>query len=787
MRRNDAALAAVSMEFLSEGGLDTWVKAFLRPFDLVGGELYRLSVVKTDQATYLFFDFHHVVFDRTSAGIFLQDISSAYAGSEPEAEAWTGYEASYREHALRKGEPFAEARAAFKRAFGGVGIQVAQGSPTSADEADLSDYDLLLDVSARELEQRCKKLGVTARSLTAATFALMLGAYAQLDEAVFAFEQEGRHEERERRTVSLLDKTFPAHLGWKRGSKLSELCKLFEAQQAECASHDIVSFDELNALVGVSLGLLFAYYDAPEIPGELCGAPADQITFPRDSSDSALFASVCAVGGVLKLHVSYRADSYTDAFVDDFAQAYNQALASTMKVTAVSGIVLPSPTGDTPTLFTSRDRGAYGDAVLDDVLEQEVGEEPEIPPLFDVAALDAAEPASAPQDTAEEPAEATEQRDDAGVAKDAEAPERPAAQPAESPVDPVAALLAHNVSAEVDSVCAEGLGDLLIAGVESPLGLHLLRAALDRPEGRVWCLMGAHGSRDAEERLAGLLATTFNDGTADLVGERVLCVLHDASSQAVADVPFRTLLDCSSLPGAQLAERVARLDDLVSLCEKTGRRLVRVAAMDAAARGDGVLSECDAEGLDVQERTVLECVAAGSLDAKVIRVGGIAPRMARPEPAAPARVGSLVRALKGFVAVGAFPLSAMDQALELSPADMAAEAVLRLAGSSARMTVFHVCNCHSMQMGDVVYALRERGVKLRVVDGDYFARRVEEYAREHKEFDEAELAPFAGSAHGTRRAGHDDGFSIQALYRLGWKWPLVGEPYFDRLAQRVMA
>ena len=54
-------------------------KEFIRPFDLGKAPLFRTELIKvSDTRHYLLLDFHHIVFDGTSLGVFLKELSSLY-------------------------------------------------------------------------------------------------------------------------------------------------------------------------------------------------------------------------------------------------------------------------------------------------------------------------------------------------------------------------------------------------------------------------------------------------------------------------------------------------------------------------------------------------------------------------------------------------------------------------------------------------------------------------------------------------------------------------------------
>lgn len=70
-RRDDAAPA---VEIIEAKKLP---EDLVKPFDLTGEKLCRLRIYKTDDGSYLFMDFYHIIYDDISGAILMQDIKAA--------------------------------------------------------------------------------------------------------------------------------------------------------------------------------------------------------------------------------------------------------------------------------------------------------------------------------------------------------------------------------------------------------------------------------------------------------------------------------------------------------------------------------------------------------------------------------------------------------------------------------------------------------------------------------------------------------------------------------------
>ena len=94
----------------------------------------------------------------------------------------------------------------------------------------------------------------------------------------------------------------------------------------------------------------------------------------------------------------------------------------------------------------------------------------------------------------------------------------------------------------------------------------------------------------------------------------------------------------------------------------------------------------------------------------------------------------IIRSLASYKTIGAVPYSLLSTETEFSEIDMTARAILLLAGTDSRFTVFHPMNNHTVTYADIVYSMREYGFDIETLEDEDFAKRKAQ----------AELAMFEG-------------------------------------------
>ena len=240
------------------------------------------------------------------------------------------------------------------------------------------------------------------------------------------------------------------------------------------------------------------------------------------------------------------------------------------------------------------------------------------------------------------------------------------------------------------------------------------------------------------------------------------------------------------------------MENLIEFCKNSGRRLIQISTVSVAGEGsDGVppmsrvFNENDLYiGQNITneyirtkflaERAVLEAVSSG-LDGKVIRVGNLMSRNSDGEFQINFITNGFLRSLRGYEAVGKFPIGAMHEVTEFSPIDSTALAVLRLVQTDRRFTVFHACNSHHIYMADLIYAMRSHGFDIDIVSDEEFEAAVKEFA---KNSDDSEVVSglIAYTAHNENEIytlDYSNRFTAQVLYRLDYKWPVTDDRYLE--------
>ena len=296
------------------------------------------------------------------------------------------------------------------------------------------------------------------------------------------------------------------------------------------------------------------------------------------------------------------------------------------------------------------------------------------------------------------------------------------------------AALQYNTPAYLEEIRAERpLGRVLLTGATGFLGIHVLRELL-RQEVPVLALCRGAEDLDAEMRLKGMLMYYFDspldEETECLVRVIDADVTNENLPELLKDEPVDTIINCAALVKHFAADdsiervNVGGVKNLIRLAKAKNCRLIQISTVSVAGENiDDKFPETFrlfenqlAVGQDISnkyvhskymgEQAILEAVEKG-LDAKIIRVGNLMGRQSDGEFQINSVTSSFIRDLRGYKALGCFPVSRCDIRVDLTPIDEVARAVLLLAGTPKKFTLFHGANSHTVEMGDIIEAMNQ--------------------------------------------------------------------------------
>ncbi|MCI9174037.1 MAG: amino acid adenylation domain-containing protein [Lachnospiraceae bacterium] len=349
--------------------------------------------------------------------------------------------------------------------------------------------------------------------------------------------------------------------------------------------------------------------------------------------------------------------------------------------------------------------------------------------------------------------------------------------------------------------------NILLTGATGFLGAHILRTVIESSEDQVYCLLRKGSARSLETRLKGMLVYYFSNPYEELFGSRIFVIEGDITDaekvDSLAQYDFAQVINCAAcvkhFSADDTLERVnyQGVLNLIRLCEKTGRELIQISTVSIAGENEGGMfppekklhenelffgQSLNNRYIDTKfraEKAVLEAVSRG-MKGKVIRVGNLMSRVSDGEFQINSVTNGFMRTLRGYVALGKFPVSLLDMPAEFSPIDATAEAIVKLAKAAGGFTVFHAYSSYLIQMADVVEQMNSSGIPLEIVSDREFQEDLQKALADEKKNELISGLIAYLSSDKDKSSVYIDGdnsFTTKALYRLGFKWPLPDGAY----------
>ena len=368
-------------------------------------------------------------------------------------------------------------------------------------------------------------------------------------------------------------------------------------------------------------------------------------------------------------------------------------------------------------------------------------------------------------------------------------------------------LKKNNLETIINGDIQDSLGNILLTGATGFLGIHVLREILENESGDVYCFIRSNRVLSGEERLKSLLFYYFSDEYAELFGERLKIIEGDITSfedfEKLMPEKIDTVINCAAnvkhfSSGTDIEDiNLGGVINGLKFAKMKNAKYVQVSTYSIAGESinnyppvDVKFTENDlyiGQAVDNQylsskflaERAVLEAAVNDDLDVKIMRVGNLMARSSDSEFQINFETNGFINRLKAFVTIGKMPYSMLMNNVEFSPIDITAKAIVNLSKTPKECTVFHPYDYHSVCFGDIIDIIKPLGLDIEPAEeNDYENALDEALADKSKQDGVSGLITSIGSGKVKKIwMPVDNAYTIQALYRLGIKWPFVSEEY----------
>ena len=248
----------ITQSKLSEAELEKYKLAFVKPFNLKKGPLYRMEIVTTEERVYLLADVHHLIFDGGSFDLFVNQLCDLMNGREIESEAISYADFVADEKAAESTPSYAEAKDFFNERLGKLeGVtEIPSDLTNPLEQGSVSEVFSQLDFSAMEVF--CKQHNLSPAHLTLAAVFYALSRFTNNEQICITTISNGRSDLRIRNTVGMFVNTLA--LSTQIGEQsVMEFLNETSANFDETLRHENYPFAQIAADYDLSAEIMFAY------------------------------------------------------------------------------------------------------------------------------------------------------------------------------------------------------------------------------------------------------------------------------------------------------------------------------------------------------------------------------------------------------------------------------------------------------------------------------------------------------------------------------------------------
>ena len=265
----------------------------------------------------------------------------------------------------------------------------------------------------------------------------------------------------------------------------------------------------------------------------------------------------------------------------------------------------------------------------------------------------------------------------------------------------------------------------LLLGTTGFLGAHILDNILQNTSSKVYCIIREKNGVSAQERLANILSFYFGDKYSFNTDNRIIVLTGDISKPnfGFTDeiLAYLTQNVSTVINSAAHVKHYGKYEEfntsnvegtknVIDFCLNFKKKLYHISTISISGTTsiDNSLSQNDFFETDFyikqdlnnayiytkfqSELLILNSIKEQKLNATILRLGNIFNRYSDGKFQINFSDNSYLNRLKSFLEIGALPDIFKNHAIDFSPVDYCADAIVKIALSEHNFTVFHIFN-----------------------------------------------------------------------------------------------
>ena len=378
----------------------------------------------------------------------------------------------------------------------------------------------------------------------------------------------------------------------------------------------------------------------------------------------------------------------------------------------------------------------------------------------------------------------------------------------------------NNINELTNKKDRQKIKNVLLIGATGFLGAHILEQLILADANKIYCIVRAKSSMEPENRLKKNMEFYFGDKYNHLLGNKIIVIDGDITDKKLGqkDEEFDILAKSvdTVIHTAAIVKHYGNFKsfndtnvegtiNVMEFCKMFNKKLYYVSTLSVSGN---IMKKNDDEkaiefkenefyiGQDLNnvyvytkfeaEKKIFEGIQDG-LDACILRIGNITNRYSDGKFQINVSENAFINRIKAIIKLGVVQEKFLKHALEFTPVDCCAEAIVKIIENNPKFTVLHLFDNNFIEINEIIQIMNEIGEKIIPVSNEEFREKIE-FALKDKEL-KNEITGMITDLDENKLLNlinyiiPNCDFTQKYLETIGFRWPQIDEEYIKKYVE----
>ena len=318
----------VALEKISTCEFEKIKNTLVQPFKIVNSPLFRCRLFETEEAAYLFFDVHHIIYDGTSSKVFTNSVINAYMGAPMEKDYY--YLSLQKREQMQLTDFYNESCKYFEDKYENVKWTVCPKIDAVMRENDLGQISCEAEVLPAQLSLLEKKYMVTRNEFYVAATLLAIAISTNAHDVRVSWIYNGRDDLIASSSIGLFFRDLPVALRLNDKMTLRDIFAEVQEQVKNGIKYSCYSYNEIEAPPVDDDDTCILYQRDLRDVGDFGGLTVEEIEIQQNKAASQTVLDIQILDGEdgLQYVFDYAASRYKKETMTEFQNLVKRVIAT---------------------------------------------------------------------------------------------------------------------------------------------------------------------------------------------------------------------------------------------------------------------------------------------------------------------------------------------------------------------------------------------------------------------------------------------------------------------------